>query len=210
MSEWKGKQYVCFQAWLRSHLSFQLRVRDPGSPDSPTYASTRFFQIPELVEMTLLQVPALQILVIQRTNKTFFDTVEFSLSIQRKLFFKHDPNKSDVDRFEGNPFLSKFGSDWFSTSSKIHCTICTTAFRRHEYPTASWKKMLVSSPVRKQLVLLRLDKATDWCQTRAFSTGEDVGGVKMSRVADHEWENEGDLSVLMHMGFCMDEGPHNA
>lgn len=69
-------------------------------------ASAQFFGIPELVAMTLGYVSTLQLLLLQRVNTTFRGIIETSTPLQRRLFFKPDPLKSDLVLYEANPFYS--------------------------------------------------------------------------------------------------------
>lgn len=55
---------------------------------SSSIAAAIVFNIPELLEAILFELPALDLPISQAVNKQFKATVERSVKIQRKLFFK--------------------------------------------------------------------------------------------------------------------------
>lgn len=156
------------------------------------------------MEMTLLHVPAIRILVIQRTNKMFHNTVNSSVSIQRKLFYQHDPHNSDVNQVESNPFLHKFGTSWSRASTtRVFGNITTTDLLEHNHPHASWRKMLVSMPTGKRLVAARINSVNDWGQSAVLVARGSENGLSMWQVVDHAWEGDKDLLDLIYMEVKM-------
>lgn len=68
-------------------------------------AASRTFDIPELLEGILLELPLQDLLRIQRVNKTFRDAIKTSHQLQVKLFFKSSPPKDGTSVL--NPFLDR-------------------------------------------------------------------------------------------------------
>ncbi|CZT17414.1 uncharacterized protein RCC_03248 [Ramularia collo-cygni] len=80
----------------------------PLSSDATPSATSRVLQTTELLEAILLNLPMQQILLSQRTCKTFQDTVRGSLSLQRKIHFA--PVKDEGQQPVVNPFLDYYRS----------------------------------------------------------------------------------------------------
>lgn len=151
--------------------------------------------------MTLLHVPTLHILVIQRTNKTFQHTIESSVAIQRKLFFKHDPNNNDVNQLGCNPFLRKYGTPVRRHKSKFSTDVDITHMVNTAPKTASWRNMLVSMPAPKRLDVTRVDERTHWYQGYIVTLEEckKGDGIRMWQLADVEWENGANLERTVYL-----------
>ncbi len=129
-------------------------------------ASSKIFKIPELLEMVLVHLPALDLLMCQRINSTWRDIIKESNPLQEKLFYKCDLVNMDVDDL---PWLKKNTSRGINTLSvdnfpgfDFNPFIQLLHRRRNlarrnnqadanglgnlDYPEASWKKMYLSRP----------------------------------------------------------------
>lgn len=53
-------------------------------------ATDSFFRLPELLELVLLQLPPRELLLSQRTSRSFLEAVQNSIHLQRRLFFTAD------------------------------------------------------------------------------------------------------------------------
>lgn len=71
-----------------------------------TTKAAEVFAIPELLEQILLELPNQDLLLAQRTNKTFRDAILGSRRIQRALFFRTSAPSSQT-RPRLNPLLHK-------------------------------------------------------------------------------------------------------
>ena len=143
----------------------------PNGPNVHIPARTRFFNIPHLLEISLLHLPRLQLILIQRVNKSFQRTIEESVYLQRRLFFQINPHVRKV--YAGvdaiNPFLIKIGPG-SRTPDNVRAeriiyrenlqdlangsTWRITLLKDCD-PNVSWKKMLVTMPPVKKLYLTK-------------------------------------------------------
>lgn len=73
-------------------------------------STQRVFNIPELLENVLLYIPERDLLLSQRVNQTFQDTIIHSPRLQRKLFYTADLyHQGDVlSKLVWNPLLDVF------------------------------------------------------------------------------------------------------
>lgn len=146
--------------------------------------------------MTILHLPTLQILLIQRISTIFHDIIQSSVSIRQKLFLNDDPRKADFEQIDYNPFLRRFGIPLFGIIYK-------TTLAKYSHPTASWRNMFVSMPSGKQLIMRRFAALTGCERCNVCRTSEDHSGIRMWQVADHVWEDAGELSDMIEMTICV-------
>lgn len=153
--------------------------------------STTVLNIPELIEMILVHVPAKDLLLQQRVSHMWQTVIEDSTSLQQKLFFKprlatEDELNSDI--FEWNPYLST--RSWPESENRIR--ISHQPLTTKSGPIPSWKRMFVTNPtarngfMQRGFRMVHLPRSYPW--------------VKMSDIADFQWdERQGeDLSVIVH------------
>lgn len=156
--------------------------------DPPGAASTKVLAIAELIETILIQVPPLELLLLQRVSKTWRAAIKESKPLQRKLFFEVDPTRAgnDVSDFEWNPFLMKYGTLGIDTGS-VKCLggFCmdfeTKDINRFDHRGVSWRKTLVAHPVDTEVIIGSL------LGRKGFNLGKhDI--VRMSDVVDYKWD----------------------
>jgi hypothetical protein len=64
--------------------------------------------------------------------------------------------------------------------------------------------MFVSMPSGKQLIMTRFAAFTGgWERCNVCLTSEDHSGIRMWQVADHVWEDAGELSDMIEMTICV-------
>lgn len=140
-------------------------------------ASTRAFDILELLELILLQVDQRTLLTsCLRINKTFNIFITSSARLQRRLYFRADtPNAARSPEgipkgieYRTNPLLDDAFPNWFRngrwpkrvTSNSTHSGAEYSVFHalpwnKHpkawRYEKASWRKMFISQPPSYQL-----------------------------------------------------------
>lgn len=78
--------------------------------------AARVFAVPELLEAILLQLPPRDLLLAQRADKTFRDSINTSVHIQQKLFFKSNSKMAKNGSSDLNPFFGRIitlaGREW--------------------------------------------------------------------------------------------------
>ena len=144
--------------------------------------STKTFAIPELLEMILEHSTPQDLLLWQRVNKIWRAAIQGSPLIQEKLSFRVNVCKDEheVDRALWNP-LFHF-SRLLPSQSQIY--INDQAFDgKADYPTASLKQMLITSPAVTKLKFLIFGR---WCQrTEWIGSGiVNEAGITIGEVAD--------------------------
>lgn len=160
-------------------IAEETTIADMGPPE-------RVLQVPELLELICMHLPALDVLVYQRVSKMWQSTIQCSGSLQEKLFFKASVPRSNNDHtrifkppgFAWNPFLLEFGN-WGYRSMYLEIRI----LRLKDYDSASWKKMFVVSPTDYPIFVVR-EHAFSRKPTR--NRLEDPEGARMSQIADLE------------------------
>jgi len=159
-------------------------------------ATAQFLAIPELLEMTLLHVPTLQILVVQRVNTSFRDIIKESSPIQQQLFFKAKPRDNNTSRIEWNPFMRKLESEWETTDLRqtiwSGCGKFIMTDLRTAHPQASWMQMLVCQPPRAGFEMMRFGLVSRrglgfLAVADAENTGE---GCRMSDIYMYGWQDD--------------------
>ena len=107
--------------------------------------SIETFAIPELLEMILENARHQDLLVWQRVSKTWQAVIQDSPRIQEKLHFRSPPckNKHEQKSVVWNPLI-----EFFPCILGAHSFVITRKTPGEEacYPTASWKRMFVTSP----------------------------------------------------------------
>ena len=118
-----------------------------GSSSESFTAPSKVFAIPELLEMILVHLPARDLLMCERINKTWHAVIKESNTLQEKLFYRCDlaTLNSDMDKedLEINPFFLLVQRRW---SFAVYQENAADGFRGLDYPEASWKKMYLSRP----------------------------------------------------------------
>ncbi|KAJ7460084.1 hypothetical protein B0H11DRAFT_1622585, partial [Mycena galericulata] len=116
---------------------------------------------PELLELTLAQLPMRELLLTAPLVSKTWQAITFAPSLQRALFFEADPSSSEPVQ---NPILVEmfppfFGPEtrsrwsWPGTSDTIMAmpwSKAPDAFSRKE---ASWRRMLVCQPPVQTMVI---------------------------------------------------------
>lgn len=159
-------------------------------------ASARFFGIPELLEMTLLRVPTLRILVIQRVNKNFRDIINASGPLQQKLFFKAEPRSTNINRVEWNPFMRNLVTGW--ENDRLQETIWNDCGKidmtdlRNIHPNASWLRMLVCQPPRPMVEIMRFNliRSSHLGFLATVEMEENGEGCRMSDIHKYGWQDD--------------------
>lgn len=150
--------------------------------------------------MTLLHVPALQILVIQRVNTSFREVIKESGPLQEKLFLKPKPdNNNNVNRIEWNPFMRKLETGWenghLQQSDWSGCGKIRMSDLINIHPNASWMRMLVCQPPRPKVEMMRFDHVSSGYL--GFLAGvemeEDGKGCRMSDIYKYAWQDDATL-----------------
>jgi hypothetical protein len=67
-------------------------------------AAQRLLQIPELLEVVLLELQPQELLLSQRVSRSFKQTIEGSTKLQQKLFYQRDPTQTDFTT--GRPLIN--------------------------------------------------------------------------------------------------------
>ena len=133
--------------------------------------------------MILSHLPPLDLLVVQRVNRTCRDIVKDTTKFQVKLFMKKvSPggdnqweNKPGADGLRWNPFLVHYGRRRNTEpGSHTYCIrIQRKLLQKHHRPEASWKRMFLSYPTRPDLhVYLENHFPTPMYITSRFSSEE--------------------------------------
>ena len=108
--------------------------------------------------MILEEARPQDVLLWQRVNKTWQAVIQRSPRIQEKLFFKVRPckDKDEEERAALNPFMDIFLCYDQPRFALGKCSVEEDAFGGEaNYPTASWRQMLISTPAITQLEFLR-------------------------------------------------------
>lgn len=177
--------------YIMNGRSFFLLVASPhplltNHPSLPAMASLseRVFGAFELLDDILLNPPMLDILIFQRVNTAWKDTIAKSILLQRKLFLspvapgpvskqKHGLTLHDL---EFNPILRK-SMYWNPKIEKFgDVELCgpSVAFQRVDYPSALWRKMLFTQPPCEALGVFNV-QVPELCTTVANKDGVTVG-----------------------------------
>lgn len=146
--------------------------------------------------MTLLYVPTLQLLVIQRVNTSFQNIIKASGPLQQKLFFKAEPRNSNDSRVEWNPFVRKLETSWershlqqtmWSGCRKICMPDVTNV-----NPNASWLRMLVCQPPRPMVEMMRFNLVSSGYLgfLAVIEMEEDGGGCRMRDIHKYGWHDD--------------------
>ena len=115
--------------------------------------------------MILSHLPALDLLVLQRVNRTCRDVVTKNHEFQKKLFMEQEPpegdkqwgtDKSGANEVRWNPFLEHFGVSLEPSPGLYDARLIierkfVRKLRNYDDPKASWKKMYISYPTRVEL-----------------------------------------------------------
>jgi hypothetical protein len=158
-------------------------------------AATHFFAIPELLEMTLLYVPTLQVLVIQRVNTSFRNVVKESGALQEKLFLKAIPNNSTTSPIEWNPFMRTLETRWEHNDLQQliwrGCRKIRMTDLKNVQHNASWMRMFVCQPPPAYLGMMRfgLVCGRSWgflANVQAENTRE---GCRMEDIHKYGWHD---------------------
>ena len=128
-----------------------------SSLDSVT-ASSRAYKIPELLELILMHLPAVELLKFQRINSTWRDVIRESSALQEKLFYKSDLDNLDVDdrpRLEINSFVRLLHRRQYVARRNKEAD--ANSLGNLDYPEASWKKMYLSRPAICKIEIRKKD-----------------------------------------------------
>lgn len=106
------------------NVSKEIGENSTMTEQSSSIAGPKVFDIPELLEAIFLEVPVPDLLVSQRVNKQFKATVEHSIKIQRKLFYKQPLRQNGDSMININPMLVRI--------SKLHSLECAVGVARKE------------------------------------------------------------------------------
>ena len=125
---------------------------------SAMHPSTKTFGIPELLEVILENAAPRDVLLWQRVNKMWQTAIKSSPRIQEKLFFRIKPckDKYELDHAIWNPFIDSSDVKEINTGG---CRLIgqLTINGKSNYPTASWKQMLITSLAAVRLRTLVYD-----------------------------------------------------
>ena len=117
-------------------------------------APSKVFAIPELIEMVLVHLPALDVLFCQSINSTCRGIVRTSGALQEKLFYKCDLANVDVNnpiasddllRLETNPFIQFLHRRQVLARQKDE-DVDDNSFGKLDYAEACWKKLYLTRP----------------------------------------------------------------
>ena len=126
--------------------SRQKPQRELSSPESVS-ARSKVFGITELLETVLTHLPARDLLMCERINKTWHAVIKESNTLQEKLFYRCDlvtlSRDMDDSDLEINPFFLLLQRRW---SFAVFQENAADGFEGLDYPEASWKKMYLSRP----------------------------------------------------------------
>ena len=114
--------------------------------------STTAFGIPELLEMVLDHATIKDLLLWQRVNKVWQETIRSSPRIQERLHFRLRGTCKTVTGWKwlvGNPFLKRFENKGLWAGGMFS----HDAFdgKKASHPTASWRQMHLTSPAMTDL-----------------------------------------------------------
>ncbi len=153
-------------------------------------AATNVFGIPELLDMILEHAPTRDLLLQQRTNKSWQATIPRSIPMQKKWFLKPttDPPNGNArktflgSQIEWNPFLAKISTPPDRNTGDIHCCdFNSTQLNLDSRYNASWQQMLVSSPP-SSIVYLGRYGGLSW--SKKISPPEGEAGVRMEQIVE--------------------------
>ena len=146
--------------------------------------STDTFGIPELLlEMILEYATPQDVLLWQRVNHKWHAVIQKSTSLQEKLYFCIKPCKDQIEQHDAawNPFTELLISRNYSPDMCCF-SIGNDAFSgKANYPTASWKRMLITSPATTWMMI---DKYS--CNSNKWLCGKAVvceSGITIGRLA---------------------------
>ena len=134
-------------------------------------AVDRILAIPELFESILLELPERNLLLEQRVNTQWHETIETSPALQHKLFFRAEvfadghPITTDFSSIKWNPLLELFlvgpsarpksvsgpNDEVWINWNKLRDT------RGQDYATVSWKRLYLTQPAIKRIVEFRFN-----------------------------------------------------
>lgn len=139
---------------------------------------SKVLAIPELLETILLHLPARDLLLAQRTCKSFRDATKTSPLLQRKLFLTQEPLLASGSNcgVKWNPLLKP----WFKLldpfwKANHESDYSAPDFNAFNHPTASWRLMGFSQPALTDVLIYPLFLFGWMCN---------VDGVKMGQVDD--------------------------
>lgn len=143
--------------------------------------------------MTLLHVPPIRLLLIQRVNKQFRDTISISNPLHQKLFFKadHNTDKEISNAVEWYPFIRDLKTEWERTHyydcRKFHMTDLSNID-----PNASWKRIFVKQPPPSHVTMTRysFDSSSHVVSLAAVAAKEGSGGCTMDDLCEYDWEED--------------------
>ena len=169
-------------------------------------AAEKVFDIPELCEAILLQLPPQDLLVsAQRVSKFWRDSITSSTAIQRKRFFKQIPSSGNDDVPKANPLFDKVFNKPRNAREINASSIRATRESPKSIPTTEisitmntltsgipssrlrrlqlWHKMYIADRPCDIRMLLR-------CHTFNFTEWKEsvTKGKVMSRVLEEYWE----------------------
>ena len=142
--------------------------------------SSKTFGIPELLEMILEYATPQDVLLWQRVNKTWHAIIQKSTLLQEKLYFRIKPCKNVTEQHDAiwNPFTELlFARDSRDYSPYMfRLPIGNDAFSgKANYPTASWKRMLMTSPATTWMRVYKLYEKSSCDCSVACESGVTIG-----------------------------------
>ena len=96
----------------------------------PTTATTKVFDVAELLEHILSHLPMKDILLAQRVSKQFRHAIKNSLTLQRKLFYLPSKTENEDRLPKVNPFLEKLLNLQGLRTAGFKEKCCETGHRR--------------------------------------------------------------------------------
>ncbi|KAJ7466756.1 hypothetical protein B0H11DRAFT_2047596 [Mycena galericulata] len=175
-------------------------------------AKNTVISTPELLELTLAQLPMRDLLLTAPLVSKTWQAITFSPTLQRALFFEPDPSSEPVQ----NPLLAEMfppffdpeehsnPMSWPGTASAIKAmpwSKAPDAFRRKE---ASWRRMLVCQPPVQTMVI------QETCHGRRGSSTRRAELKDVSLRMGHLYDLAMPFINRVASSFCIDWQDHIA
>ena len=122
-------------------------------PADSDHLAQKVFNIPELLELILIKLDVRDLLVVQQVNRPFFNAVETSIKIQRKLCLQKDPKSHHQTPFQCPSANSFPGFSCNSTARNVAGRQTKADGTSDEEVTAMFaQKVKIGSRIKQMLI----------------------------------------------------------
>ena len=142
---------------LASSLVLRQEVRShTPNPTSTMSAAERVLNIPELLTCILYNVRSMELLQLQRVNKTWHDVVKALIKLDETLFFKAEvcDTVTKERKPEWNEFIFCSAYNLLGRKSSACCMVMPTrSLRDWKRKPGSWEEMHITKPSSRRIMV---------------------------------------------------------